>query len=61
MTTITNIPAEGEPFPPLGEKIKEPYWTQTDSCAGFDVSEECEWRIEEMQLVTFTPEVCVNG
>ena len=42
------IPAEGEPFPPLGENIKDPYWVQTDSCAGFDVSEECQWRIEEM-------------
>ena len=61
MTTITAIPADGEAFPPPGEEIVDPYWTQTDNCAGFEVPDDCSWRIEEMQLVTFTPEVCKNG
>ena len=61
MTTITAIPANGEAFPPPNEEIVDPYWTQTDKCAGFEVPDDCAWRIEEMQLVTFTPEVCKNG
>jgi hypothetical protein len=34
------------------------YWNQTASCAGFTVSEDCPWRNEEMQLLTYTPHWC---
>ena len=42
--------------------MEPPYfWEQTDACAGFALPDDCPLRIEEMQLVTFTPEVCRNG
>lgn len=33
-------------------------WTQTDECAGFKVSSDCPWRVEEMLLIGFTPDEC---
>jgi hypothetical protein len=31
------------------------YWEQTDHCAGFEIDKKCEWRVEEMELVRYTP------
>ena len=33
----------------------EHYWEQTKDCAGFVVSEKCQWRYEEMSLISYTP------
>jgi len=42
---------------------KQTYWMENDKCSGKIVSErkECPLRIEEMQLITFTPDECLNG
>eukprot|EP01022_Parablepharisma_sp_SALTPOND_P033473 TRINITY_DN88809_c2_g1_i1.p2 TRINITY_DN88809_c2_g1~~TRINITY_DN88809_c2_g1_i1.p2 ORF type:complete len:477 (-),score=30.94 TRINITY_DN88809_c2_g1_i1:799-2229(-) len=41
----------------------EHYWTEDERCSGRIVSkrDECPLRIEEMLLVTYTPEDCLNG
>ena len=52
MGNITSIPSE--------DNATIPYWTQTDECAGFEVSSDCPWRYEEMDLVTYTPIECVQ-
>jgi hypothetical protein len=31
------------------------YWEHTENCAGFKVSDDCEWRYEEMSLISYTP------
>ena len=38
----------------------EQVWQETADCAGFEVPDDCPWRYEEMELVTFTPEVCLS-
>lgn len=58
MQTIQMIPKYGNIYD-LNDP--NPYWKQDDNCAGFAVSDDCQWRFEEMQLVTFTPDVCTNG
>ena len=35
-------------------------WQQVDSCAGFEIQESCPYRYEEMELVTFTPQECID-
>ena len=30
-------------------------WNQTDSCSGFIVSDDCPYRYDDLQLVTYTP------
>lgn len=39
---------------------KELVWEETSECAGFKVPENCPWRYEEMELVTFTPDMCLT-
>ena len=59
MNTISMIPRVGNPY---DEADEDPYWHETDACAGFTLNAaECPWRMDEMHLVTFTPDVCVNG
>jgi hypothetical protein len=36
------------------------YWSQTSSCAGFEVNDSCPWRYEELELVTFIPIECTE-
>lgn len=57
MATIINVPRVGNSFDP---NDSDPYWRQSDSCSGPIVSDECEWRYEEMKMVTFTPAICVK-
>lgn len=38
----------------------DPFWRQTDACAGPIVSDDCQWRYEEMAMVTFTPSICLD-
>lgn len=63
MQTIKAIPKAktdlGSSFDP--SNIQDPYWKQNDPCAGPEVSKECEWRYDEMQLLTFTPQVCASS
>lgn len=54
MATIEYIPKEGL------DKKYDSFWNQTDSCAGFEVSDNCPYRYEEMELVTFTPQECID-
>jgi hypothetical protein len=36
-------------------------WQQHEGCSGFQVSSAaCEFRVAEMKLVSYTPNVCVN-
>jgi len=59
MRSIKSIPAysvaTGKHDPTI-----EPYWKQQDDCAGFYIGKDCKFRSEEMQLVTFTPEHCLD-
>ena len=57
MNTIVNVPKLGNRFDP---NDPDPFWKQTDSCAGPTVSNDCIWRWEEMTLVTFTPLICTE-
>jgi len=36
-------------------------WHPTSMCAGFNVSAECPWRFEEMELVSYTPQECLDN
>lgn len=36
----------------------EPFWEQTEACAGFRVSKHCHLRNDEMELVAFQPYEC---
>ena len=38
-----------------------PYWTESKNCAGFEVPDDCELRVDEMTLVNFTPYICNGG
>lgn len=58
MKEIKMLPKKGQPY---NETEIDPYWKQTDLCAGFEISPDCPWRQEEMALVTFTPIDCLNG
>ncbi len=55
MNTIVNVPKSGKTF---DINDPDPFWTQTHACAGAVVSDDCQWRYEEMSLVTFTPIIC---
>jgi hypothetical protein len=57
MNSIVNVPRYGNTF---NEDDDDPFWTQTEKCAGPVVSPDCEWRYEEMSLVTFTPSICTE-
>ncbi len=39
------------------------YWTQNEGCSGKKVSDSnnCKFRIEEMEIVSYTPDECSNG
>jgi hypothetical protein len=50
MKDIKFIPARGK------NTSEGAYWKQTDACAGLDVSDDCPFRYEEMELVTYTPQ-----
>lgn len=38
-------------------------WRESTNCAGFRVSQnkDCEFRAEEMELITYTPQDCLDG
>ena len=36
-------------------------WQQIDTCAGFEVHPDCPFRYSEMELITFTPQECIDG
>jgi len=36
------------------------FWEQSDFCSGFAIDVNCEWRVEEMDLVRFTPVQCIE-
>ena len=55
MGSITYIPAAGK------NTSDGAFWKQIDSCAGFEVSKDCPLRYTEMELVTFTPNECLDG
>ena len=58
MASITKIPRKGQTF----DDMTAPYlWEETEGCAGFEVSDDCPWRYEEMTLVTFRPDACTNN
>ena len=54
MTNITYVPARGS------NSSDTAVWRQTDSCAGFTVSEDCPWRSEEVDLITYIPQECLT-
>lgn len=58
MNTIVNVPNAFNNFDP---NDPNPFWRQTDACAGPVVSDDCQWRYEEMTLVTFTPVICSDS
>lgn len=35
-------------------------WKETASCAGFNVSDDCPWRYNEMELLSYTPPECLE-
>ena len=41
----------------------ELFWKQNDACSGFSVSDskDCEWRIGEMKLQSYTPTECTDS
>lgn len=55
MNTIEYIPAPG-----ISNRTNA-IWSQIDSCAGFEVSDDCPYRYSEMELITFTPLECQDG
>ena len=58
MAEIEKIPMRGQSY----ATMEEPYfWEKSTDCSGFIVSEDCQWRPEEMTLVTFRTNACENG
>ena len=58
MAEIDKIPISGQTF----ANMEAPYhWEQSEFCSGFYISDDCPWRTEEMQLVTFRPKACETG
>ena len=58
MSEIDKIPNPGQTF----DNMEAPYfWEQSKECSGFYISDDCPWRSEEMQLVTFRPRACESG
>ena len=58
MAEIDKIPVRGQTF----ATMQEPYfWEQSAECSGFEISDDCPWRPEEMTLVTFRPDACESG
>lgn len=35
-------------------------WKESENCAGFNVSDNCEWRFNEMELYHYTPSECLK-
>lgn len=35
-------------------------WKESENCAGFTVSDKCEWRFNEMELIQYTPSECLE-
>lgn len=52
MSEIKNIPRKGNTY---SANDPNPYWSQDENCSGFIVGDGCNWRWEEMNLITFTP------
>lgn len=56
---IETIPHVNQPLIALtddpGDKKEGFYWEQTEECAGFVVGDQCQWRYEEMSLISYTP------
>ena len=50
MDHIVSIPGKNE-----GD---EPCWVQDELCSGFKIDQRCQWRYDEMELVSFTPKEC---
>ncbi len=48
MESITEIPASA-----FDDRFTT--WIQEPECSGFQVSSDCPWRFEEMELVQYTP------
>ena len=57
MNVIKNIPRLGNNY---NENDLDPYWKEDESCSGFIVDDGCNWRWEEMNLITFTPQICLD-
>lgn len=57
MNEIRNIPRQGNSF---DINDPDPFWQQDKLCGGFIVSDDCNWRWDEMELVTFTPKICLD-
>jgi len=55
--TIKMIPKYGNSY---DVNDPDPFWKQDDNCTGYAVSDNCQWRTDEMSIVTFTPDVCVD-
>ena len=55
MNSIKSIPHR------VDDNIEGNYWEETESCAGFEVKNDCPWRFEEMILVSFTPKECIEN
>lgn len=53
MDHIKSIPGvkEGDP----------PFWEQDELCSGFKIDQKCKWRYDEMELVSFTPDECIEN
>ena len=54
MSNVSSIPQ------PVGSNSTAPYWSEVPSCAGFQISKDCPYRVEEMYLLTFTPLQCLD-
>jgi hypothetical protein len=54
--TVTDI----ESIPGDFDDPTDNLWEQEDDCAGKDVSDDCDLRVAEMQLIVFTPEDCLD-
>ena len=57
MKSIKSVP-DINPETGLSDFNLKPFWSETSTCAGFTLPEDCPWRDEEMQLITFTPLDC---
>ena len=61
---VPNFEKEGNieslTFIPGREDIGLVDWHQSEHCAGFNVSDNCPWRYEEMELIRYTPSECLS-
>ncbi|CDW71083.1 adenylyl cyclase [Stylonychia lemnae] len=54
MGSIAYVPSQGT------NSSVNPIWKQTDACSGFQVSDDCPYRYEEMDLISFIPQQCID-